>query len=443
MERILAPIRQAIPDPLLNVVRVPYHFAWALIGNLTYRFPARKLKVIGITGTKGKSTTSYLAAKVLEAGGHKVGLISGVVIKVGDEETRNRTSLTTLGRLANPKLLRRMADAGCTHVVIEVTSHALNQFRVWGIPFETAVFTNFSKEHMELHGNSLKQYRAAKGKLFAKLRAAEHSTSIVNGDDKEAPYFLKFFADTKYVYGTDPAVRSAHPLARTVVATNVRLKPDGSTFTARNDETVPVRTHLAGAFNVSNVLAAVSVGLAYGVTPKAIGAGVETVKNIPGRMERVEAGQPFTVVVDFAHTPDSYRTVLPALREVTPGRLITVFGAYGNRDASKFPGVGRANAEFADHMILTEDDPGTDDPAELTALLVKGIEQVKGGAAKYEIEMDRRQAIRLALSQAKRGDTVAILGKGGQLMMRRAHGNDPWDDGKIAAEEWQKLAARG
>ncbi len=443
MERFLAPIRRAIPDPVLNAVRVPYHFGWALLGNLIYRFPARNFTVIGVTGTKGKSTTSYLAAKVLEAGGHKVGLISGLVIKVGDQEDRNRTSLTTLGRLSNPKLLRRMADAGCTHVVIEVTSHALNQFRVWGIPFETAVFTNFSKEHMELHGNSMEKYRAAKGKLFAKLRESERSVSIVNGDDKEAPYFLEFFADTKYVYGTDPKVREAHPLARTVVATNVRLQPDGSTFMVRNEETVPVKTHLAGKFNVSNALAAVSVGLAYGVKPKAIAAGIDAVKDVPGRMERVDAGQPFQVVVDFAHTPESYRTVLPALREITSGKLITVFGAYGNRDASKFPEVGAANAEFADRMILTEDDPGTDDPKELTALLVKGIERTKGGAEKYEVEMDRRKAIRLALSQAKRGDTVAIMGKGGQLVMRRAHGNDPWDDGKIAAEQWRKLAARG
>lgn len=440
MERILAPIRRAIPDPILNAVRVPYHFGWALLGNLIYRFPARQLKVIGITGTKGKSTTSYLAAKVLEAGGHKVGLISGLVIKIGDEEVRNQTSLTTLGRLANPKLLRRMADAGCTHVVIEVTSHALNQFRVWGIPFETAVFTNLSKEHMELHGNSMANYRAAKGKLFQKLQESEHSTSIVNGDDKEASYFLEFFADTKYVYGTDSAVRDAHLLARTVVATNIRLQPNGSTFMVRNDENVPVKTHLPGAFNVSNVLAAVSVGLAYGLKPKAIAAGIDAVKNIPGRMERVEAGQPFQVIVDFAHTPDSYRTVLKALREVTPGRLITVFGAYGNRDASKFPEIGNVNAEYADHMILTEDDPGTDDPEQLTALLVKGIKQAEGGAEKFEIEMDRRKAIARALSQARRADTVAILGKGGQLVMRRAHSNDPWDDGKIAAEEWQKLA---
>ncbi|MDP3999903.1 MAG: UDP-N-acetylmuramoyl-L-alanyl-D-glutamate--2,6-diaminopimelate ligase [bacterium] len=444
MERILVPIRQAIPDPLLNAVRVPYHFGWALLGNLIYRFPARKLKIVGITGTKGKSTTSYLAAKVLEAGGFKTGLISGVMIKVGPEETRNRTSLTTLGRLANPRLLRRMVKAGCTHVVVEVTSHALNQFRVWGVPFETAVFTNFSQEHLELHGNSMANYRAAKGKLFRKLRRAEQSTSIVNGDDKEAPYFLEFFADTKYVYGTKPEIRDVHPLARTVVAEDVKLKPDGTTFTVRNEETVRVASHLAGGFNVSNALAAVSVGLAYGVKPKDVARGIGSVPSVPGRVERIEAGQPFSIIVDFAHTPDSYRTVLTALREITPGRLITVFGAYGNRDMRKFPGIGKVNAEFADHMILTEDDPGTDDPDMLTGLLVKGIKQAKGGkgkgaAGRYEIEMDRRKAIRLAFKQAKKDDTVAILGKGGQLVMRYGTGNEPWDDSKIAAEEWKKL----
>ncbi|MEX2043281.1 MAG: UDP-N-acetylmuramoyl-L-alanyl-D-glutamate--2,6-diaminopimelate ligase [Patescibacteria group bacterium] len=442
MEKILAPVRKAIPDPILNAIRVPYHFGWALLGNLIYRFPARKLKVIGITGTKGKSTTSYLAAKALEAGGFKVGLVSGVMMKVGAEETRNRTSLTTLGRLANPRLLRRMVKAGCTHVVIEVTSQALNQSRVWGIPFETAVFTNLSKEHMELHGNSMKEYRNAKGKLFARLRRAEHSTSIVNGDDQEAPYFLGFFADTKYVYGTKPAARNVHPLARTVVAEDVKPRPDGSTFTARNDEALKVRTHLPGTFNVSNVLAAVSVGLAYGVKPKAIAAGIDAVKVVPGRMERVEAGQPFEVIVDFATTPDSYRTVLESLRGMTKGRLITVFGAYGNRDMGKYPPIGEVNAEYADLMILTEDDPGTDDPDELTALLVKGIKQAKRGTKKYEIEMDRRQAISLAYRHAKKGDTVALLGKGAQLVMRYGSGNKPWDEPKIAAKEWEKLTRR-
>lgn len=442
MEKILAPIRSAIPDPVLNAVRVPYHFGWALLGNLVYRFPARKLKVIGITGTKGKSTTSYLAAKILEAGGYKVGLVSGIMMKVGAEETRNRTSLTTLGRLANPRLLRRMVKAGCTHVVVEVTSHSLNQFRVWGIPFETAVYTNLSKEHMELHGNSMKEYRNTKGKLFAKLRRAEHSTSIVNGDDKEAPYFLEFFADTKYVYGTKPAARNVHPLARTVIAESVKSRAGGTTFTARNDEAVRLKTHLPGAFNVSNVLAAVSIGLAYGVKPKAIAAGVDAVQVVPGRMERVEAGQPFEVIVDFATTPDSYRTVLESLRGMTKGRLITVFGAYGNRDMNKYPPIGKANAEYADLMILTEDDPGTDDPKELTAQLIKGIRQVKGAGKRYEIEMDRRQAIGLAYRHAKKGDTVALLGKGAQLVMRYGSGNKPWDEPKVAAEEWKKLTRR-
>ncbi len=439
MERILAPIRQLIPDPLLDAVRVPYHFGWALLGNLVYGFPARKLKVIGVTGTKGKSTTSYLAAKVLEAGGHRVGLISGVMLKVGSEERRNTTTLTTLGRLSNPRLLRRMVRAGCTHVVIEVTSHALNQFRVWGIPFETAVLTNFSKDHMDLHG-SLENYRAAKGKLFKKLRQAERSTAVVNGDDPAASYFLEFFADAKYVYGTTQAVRDVLPLARRVIAEDIKLKSDGSTFTARNDETIPVVLGLPGAFNVSNALAAISVGLAYGVKPKQIAAGIAATGNVPGRMERVEAGQPFTIIVDFAHTPKSYETVLKTLREITKGRLIAVLGAYGDRDSSMFPKIGKLVAEHADYLVATEDDPGSEDPAKLTELLLKGVEQGGMIANDYEIEMDRRKAINLALRQAVRGDTVALLGKGAQLVMRYGSGNRTWDERKVAVEEWQKIA---
>ncbi|MDP9211851.1 MAG: UDP-N-acetylmuramoyl-L-alanyl-D-glutamate--2,6-diaminopimelate ligase [bacterium] len=439
MERILAPIRQAIPDPLLDAVRVPYHFSWALLGNLIYGFPARKLKVIGVTGTKGKSTTSYLTAKVLEAGGHRVGLISGVMLKVGPEERRNTTSLTTLGRLSNPRLLRRMVRAGCTHVVIEVTSHALNQFRVWGIPFETAVLTNFSKDHMDLHG-SMERYRASKGKLFQKLRHAERSTAVVNGDDPAAPYFLEFFADTKYVYGTTSKARNILPLARRVIAEDIKLKSDGSTFTARNDETIRVALGLPGAFNVSNALAAVSVGLAYGVKPARVADGIAALQTVPGRMERVEAGQSFTVIVDFAHTPKSYETVLKTLREITTGRLISVLGAYGNRDSSMFPKIGKLAAEYSDRLVVTEDDPGTEDPTKLTELLLEGITHGGMTADDYEVEMDRRKAINRALRQAKRGDTVALLGKGAQLVMRYGSGNRPWDERKVAAEEWRKLS---
>lgn len=441
MERILAPIRRLIPGPVLNTIRLPYHLGWALLGNLVYRFPGRKLHVVGVTGTKGKSTTSYLTAKVLEAGGHRVGLISGVVLKVGPKEWRNTTTLTTLGRFSNPRLLRQMVDAGCTHVVIEVTSHALNQFRVWGIPFETAVLTNFSKDHMELHG-TLENYRAAKGKLFAKLRRAERSTAVVNGDDPAAAYFLEFFADTKYVYGTTAKARNVLPLARRVIAEDIKLASDGSTFTARNDETIPVRSNLPGAFNVSNALAAASVGLAYGIPPKRIAAGIAEVREVPGRMERVEAGQPFTVIVDFAHTPKSYETVLRTLREITKGRLIAVLGAYGDRDSSMFPKIGKLAAEYADRLVVTEDDPGTEDPAKLTELLLKGVAQGGMTASDYDIEMNRRKAISLALRQAKRGDTVALLGKGAQLVMRYGSGNRPWDERKVAAEEWQKLAKK-
>ena len=338
MERILAPIRKIIPDPILNAVRIPYHFGWALLGNLIYRFPGRKLRVIGITGTKGKSMTAHLAAQILEAGDCKVGLISGVTMKDGRKTWQNETMLTTRGRLANPRLLRKMVKHGCTHVVIEVTSQAMNHYRVWGIPFETAVLTNFSKEHLDLHG-TMENYRVAKGKLFDGLRKSDRSTAIVNGDDAAAPYFLEFFADVKYVFGTDSKIRDVHPLARTVVAEDVKLGPDGTTFTARNEETIPVRLNLPGSFNVLNALAAISVGLAYGINPKQIAAGIESVKGVPGRMERVEAGQPFPIVVDFAHTPDSFQAVLSNLREVTKDRLIAVFGAPGNRDKSKYPAM--------------------------------------------------------------------------------------------------------
>lgn len=441
MESILGFFRRLIPDPVLNVFRKPYHYCLAVLAAVWYGFPGKRLHVIGVTGTKGKSTTAELIHAVLQGGGHKTGLISGVSFRAGKKTWSNQTMNTTLGRFATQRWLRRIADAGCTHVVIEVTSHAMYWNRVWGIPFEAAVFTNLSQDHLDLH-KTMENYRNAKGKLFDRLRFAPEgaSVSIVNGDDPVADYFLGFFADTKFVYGTTNKVTDINPLAHSVVAKHVKSDAKGNRFTAKSEQvSIPIEVRIPGAFNVSNALAAVSLGLAYEVKPKKIAEAIKGVDGVPGRMERVEAGQPFNIVVDFAHTPASFEQSLGTLKKLTNGRLISVFGAPGNRDASKFPAMGKTAAKYSSYMVLTEDDPGTEDPAELVKPLVKGITSAGKSARSYAVELDRRKAIRLALATAKRNDTVVLLAKGHQTSMRRARGNEPWDDRVVAAEEWKKL----
>lgn len=442
MERTLGFFRRIIPDPILNLFRKPYHYSLAVLAALFYRFPAKRLHVIGVTGTKGKSTTAELIYAVLEGGGHQTGLISGVSFKAGKQVWPNETMNTTLGRFATQRWLRKIANAGCTHVVIEVTSHAMYWNRVWGIPFESAVFTNLSQDHLELH-KTMEKYRKSKGKLFDRLRFAPEGTSVsvVNGDDPNAEFFLGYFADTKYVFGTSHAVTDINPLAHAVVARNIKSDAKGNRFTAKADKvSVPVELKIPGAFNVPNALAAVSVGLAYGVKPKKISEAIKRVPGVSGRMERIEAGQPFTVIVDFAHTPDSFDQALGTLQKLTKGKLICVFGAPGNRDKGKFPAMGKAAAKHSNYMLLTEDDPGTEDPANLVKPLIKGIKSAGKGERSYEVTLDRRKAISRALAMAKRNDTVALLAKGHQTSMRRAKGNEPWDDRTVAGEEWKKLA---
>jgi UDP-N-acetylmuramoyl-L-alanyl-D-glutamate--2,6-diaminopimelate ligase len=429
-------IKRLIPDPLLNAVRKPYHYTLGVLAAVVYGFPGKKLNVIGVTGTNGKSTTANLIAAVLEADGKKVGLSTTVNFWTGTEKKLNHTKMTSLGRFQMQKLLREMVRNGCTHAVIEVSSHALYWNRVYGIPFETAVFTNLSRDHLDLHG-SMDEYRRTKGKLFDSLKASADGkvTSIVNGDDENAPYFLEFFADHKYVYGTSEQAAEVMPLAHTVIAKDIKADATGSSFTAHaEDVRIPVRINIPGRFNVCNAMAAVSIGMAYGVKPKVISEAIGSVKGIPGRMELVEAGQPFAVVVDYAHTPDAFENVLSTLRDLTSGKLITVYGATGDRDRGKRPELGKIASTYSDYMVLTEEDPASEDPLDIIEEIKPGLEQAEKDTP-YEVEPDRRTAIALALGKARKGDTVVLLGKGHETVQVYRDGKRPWDDRKVAAEE--------
>ncbi len=441
MEKVLRSLKGLVPTGLADAGRPAYHFGLAVLGELIYRFPGRQITVIGVTGTNGKSTSANLIAAVLAAGGHRVGLATTVNFKVGGRAWANQTKMTSPGRFATYKLLRQMVKAGDTHAVIEASSHALHWHRVWGVPFQTAVFTNLSRDHLDLH-RTMEAYRNTKGKLFQKLKPRHGKTvSVVNGDDPEAAYFLQFLADEKYVYGVKPETAEVMPLAQTVLADEIESGSTGSTFVARVDgTTIPVQVNIPGAFNVANALAAVCVGLAHGVALETIGRAIGAVPGVPGRMERVEAGQPFPVIVDYAHTPDAFDNVFSTLRAITPGRLISVFGATGDRDQGKRPELGRIAAGYSDFMFLTEEDPASEDPLAIISQIIPGIEAAGKTQQDYEIVPKRRTAINQALQLAKRDDTVVLLAKGHETVMTYADGKKPWDDRTVVAEEWQKLA---
>ncbi len=444
MERILATARNRIPTSLADRIRPAYHYCLGVAAAVWYRFPAKQLTVIGITGTNGKSTVANLAAAVLAADGRSVALATTVNFKIGDKEWANTTKMTSPGRFATQRFLRQAVNAGCSHAVLEVSSHALYWHRTWGIPFQTAVFTNLSRDHLDLH-KTMENYRNAKGRLFQQLAkdADIKTVAIANGDDPNAEYFLRFAADTKYVFGRQPEAADRSPLAHTVLAKKVTADATGSDFTAvAEDRNLPIRINIPGSFNISNALAAVAIGLAHDVDPSVISRAIAAVPGVAGRMQRVEAGQPFTVIVDYAHTPDAFDNVLRTLRGLTNGKLHVVFGATGDRDRGKRPDLGQVAATYADRLYLTEEDPGSEDPLAIISEIIPGIELAGKSRDDYQIIPKRREAIRAALAAAKPDDTVVLLAKGHETVMVTKRGKEPWDDRTVAATEMAKLTKK-
>ncbi len=435
METLLRWLHRLVPTRLADGIRPAYHFGLAVLGETFYRFPGRKLTVIGVTGTNGKSTTANLIASVLEERGFEVGLATTINYKIGNKKWRNESKMTSLGRFGTYRLLRRMVNAGCTHAVIEVSSHALHWNRVWKVPFQTAVFTNLSRDHLDLH-KTMDNYRAAKGKLFVGLAHNQdiNTLAVINADDKEADYFASFGASRTIFFS---ASGKSHANGETLIASNIKATPTSSRCTAElGGEKLEFTLALPGRFNVENALAAAAVGIGHGATPQQIATGIAKVKGVPGRMEALSVGQPFEIIVDYAHTPDAFDNVLRTLRPLTKGRLIGVFGATGDRDRGKRPELGRTAAKYCDRLILTEEDPGSEEPQAIIDEILPGLPS----KADYSVEVDRRLAIRKALTEARPGDTVVLLAKGHETVMAYRDGMKPWSDQGVAAEEWKHLA---
>ena len=363
--------------------------------------PSGRMAVVGITGTNGKTTTSYLLAAILERAGWPTGVVGTLT-----------GSFTTPEAPELQARLAEMADAGRRAVAMEVSSHALALHRVDGTRFAVAVFTNLGHDHLDLHG-TVERYFAAKASLFTPDRAA---VGVVNVDDVHGRQL------------TDAAPIPILPFGLSD-AEDLTVGPAGSRFRWRGHEvTLPV----GGRFNVANALAAATAAGALGIADDVIAAGLGEVAPVPGRMEAVDAGQPFRVVVDFAHTPDALAGLLGELREVTPGRVIAVFGCGGDRDAEKRPLMGRSAAEGADLVVVTSDNPRSEDPEAIVAAIVAGVPVPRRDVVITEV--DRRRAIARALAEAAAGDVVVIAGKGHETTQTVAGEKRPFDDRAVARE---------
>ncbi|MBI2624024.1 UDP-N-acetylmuramyl-tripeptide synthetase [Candidatus Parcubacteria bacterium] len=458
LDSILKIAKRFIPTPLFRWLVSPYHCSLAWAADRWYRHPSRELIVIGVTGTKGKSATVYLAGRMLEAAGHTVGWSSSISLKIGEREWLNPYHMTTPGRFKLQQLLREMADAGCEYALIEVTSEAIKQFRHRHIWFDGAVFTNLAPEHIESHG-SYEQYRAAKLELFSVVSARPQKTVrgravprwvAVNLDDREAPRFLEFAVDAQYAFRIldakfrRPDAPNILPLkARIFDAVNVAVGSDGSRFRfEERDQGTFVTTSLVGVFNISNILAAAAATMGEPDMDREVVRKVAAATvSIPGRMEEIRCGQPFRVIVDMAHTPDSFRAVFGAVETMRGAgeRVIAVFGsAGGGRDAWKRPEMGKIAAEYADQLMLTTDDPFDEDTNAISKAIAVGARAAKPGIP-IETILDRRCAIEAALQQARTHDVVLILGKGAEQTLILAQGSVEWDDRAVVREELTKL----
>ncbi|MEX1255065.1 MAG: UDP-N-acetylmuramoyl-L-alanyl-D-glutamate--2,6-diaminopimelate ligase [Dehalococcoidia bacterium] len=428
----------ALADRAVAVIAVPdTRRALADASAAFYGHPARALRIVAVTGTKGKTTTSYLATALLEAGGQPTGLISSVEFKVGDRFVANSSQTTTPESLEVQSLLAQMRDAGARYAVVEGTSHALALHRLARLEPDVAVFTNLYPDHLDFHPD-MEHYRASKARLFAMLDDAAHKgiekLAVLNADD---PASAAMRSSTKKARVLTYGVESPAD----VRAVDVQLSEKGSRFRliAPQGE-IEAGVPLLGLFSVYNSLGAATVALSQGVSLEQVVEGLAAFRGVPGRLEPVDCGQPFGVVVDFAHTGDSLRSILQALRPVASGRLIAVFGAGGDRDPGRRTGMGAAAAELADFTVLCNDNPRTEDPARILDQIAQSMLAAAAAEGGGFVRIpDRREAMRHAFGLAREGDVVLVAGKGHEPYLIVGTEYLPWDDREVAREELRAL----
>ena len=378
------------------------------------------MRVIGVTGTNGKTTTSFMIHRMLVEAGYDVALMSTVAYGVGNDITPQQAHMTTI---SSPELMKRIKQfkrQGAEWLVLETTSHALAQNRVFGVPYEIAVMTNITHEHLDYHG-TFERYLHAKVKLFKIANRHGRKFGVINADDENAGAFQKKIRRS-VSYGIDGG---------DIRASGVNLLPNGVEYDIVLDGArVPIRVNIPGQFNVSNSLAAVAVGRELGLKYPQIASGLAALKGVEGRMDTVDEGQPFSVIIDFAHTPDSFERLLGDLRKATKGKLIVLFGSAGRRDESKRAIQGEIAGKYADEVVLTEEDDRDIDGNEILAQIAEGAS--RSGKVKDRdmfLILNRTEAINFAVTRVEAEvDTLVLLGKGHEKTIERADGEHAWDE---------------
>jgi len=424
-------VKTLIPTGLFKKIEPYGHLGEAVLMSARYGFPGRKLRIIGVTGTNGKTTTSFLIHRLLHEAGVKVALLTTVAHGIGDNITPQAEHITTAQSGILQRRLKEYAEAGVEWVVVETSSHSLAQHRVWGIPYEIAVMTNITHEHLDYHG-TFEKYVEAKRRLFKIANKHGLRFGVVNEQDPSASKFVKTVANsTTYGIGTGE-----------LIAEKVTLTADHSTYTAKiADDTYDIRVNIPGEFNVSNSLAAIAVGRKLGLSKAQIEKGIAALKGVEGRMNVIDEGQKFQVIVDFASTPDAFERFFESVRPLTKGKLIAVFGSAGRRDESKRAVQGRIAGQNSDVVILTEEDDRDIDGTEILNEIAVGAKS----AGKKEdkdlfLILNREEAIGFAMTQAtSKDDVVVLLGKGHELTIERADGTYPWNEAEVARAALQEL----
>lgn len=418
MEKILRSIKSLIPKALFSVAQPTYHYLLAGVGAVYYRFPSRHLYVVGVTGTKGKTSTTELTSAILEEAGFRVALVNSNRLKIASLSEENPSRQSMLGRTRLQKFLRRAVDAKCTYAVIEMTSEGAKQFRHAFIDIDALIFTNLSPEHIEAHG-SYEKYVDAKVSLARALErgnTGSHSV-VVNRDDAEAGKFLAVRVGQKIKYGIDDAL----PFTKNT---------NGGDIEWRGQK---IHLKLPGEFNIMNALAAATFAESRGISIAHIKSALEKFTLIPGRMEKIDEGQNFTVIVDYAHTADSLDRAYSVYAGVK--KICILGGTGGGRDIAKRKVMGEIADKHCEHIILTTEDPYDEDPKGIADNVAKGIKNHS-----HEFILDRREAIRKAVRMAEKNSAVFITGKGSEHHIMGPKGTRmPWSDAGVAREELAEL----
>lgn len=384
-----------------------------------YQHPSQKLNVIGITGTNGKTTTLHLIEAVLRQTGKNCGTIGTISYNVGARSIP--ATNTTPSAIMIQMFLHEMVKVQIPYCVMEVSSHSLHQFRVDGIIYKSAIFTNLSSEHLDYH-QDIREYFAAKRRLFEMLK--EESRAIVNADDPFAKQIIEATRAKVLTYG----IKAPADLIACEIKSSIR----GSSFKVKTPKgTLDLKTALIGEYNIYNILAAASLAVSEGIDFEYIQEAIQNFKGPPGRLQKIDCGQDFSVFIDYAHTDDALAKVLGALKKLVKKRIIAVFGCGGDRDRTKRPRMGRVAAELADFLVITSDNPRSEDPRSIIEEIVKGLPD---GFKKYKISLDRKKAIEASLEMAEDGDIVLIAGKGHESYQILKDTVVTFDDCKIAEE---------